>query len=166
MAVAPADREPRNEVMEDKIVQHDQTRPFPQRFDDPAVRIRVVADVVEREVRPARRALAPAADDLDVDSLLERRQEEGAVVGDPRPLRRHRRVVRDPHASSLSMQPSQVTRAARSRPACPYVRASYNTAIGKDTRQIDLAYATTLYLGVRLNFRLDGAAGAPPISAE
>ena len=56
VAVAPADRQPGDEVVEDELVQDDDARPLAQRVDDPAVRVRVVADVVEREVGAARRA--------------------------------------------------------------------------------------------------------------
>ena len=50
--VAPREREPGDEVMEDELVQADDARPAPERLDDPAVRLRVVADVVERDVAP------------------------------------------------------------------------------------------------------------------
>ena len=76
-------------------MQHDDARPLAQRVDDPAVRVRVVADVVERDVGGGR-ALARLGDD-DVDPLAQRRQEQRRVVGDPRPRRRQRRVVGDPH---------------------------------------------------------------------
>jgi len=50
VAVAPADRQPGDEVVEDEVVQDDDAGTSPERLDDPAVRVRVVADVVEREV--------------------------------------------------------------------------------------------------------------------
>ena len=120
MPVAAADRQPGDEVMEDEVVET--TTPGRlRRVDDPAVRVRVVADVVERDVR--RRAAAAPRDD-DVDPLLERGEQVGAVVGDPRALRRQRAVVRDLHERSVSMQRSHVTRAASLLPASPYARAS------------------------------------------
>ena len=51
--VAAADRQPGDEVMEDEVVQDDDAGPLAQRVDDPAVRVRVVADVVERDVGAA-----------------------------------------------------------------------------------------------------------------
>ena len=58
MAVAAADRQPRDQVVEDEVVQDDDAWPLAQRIDDPAVRVGVVADVVEGEVA-ARRARRP-----------------------------------------------------------------------------------------------------------
>ena len=51
MPVLAADRDPGDEVVDDEVVQDDDAGPPPQRVDDPAVRVRVVADVVERDVR-------------------------------------------------------------------------------------------------------------------
>ena len=51
MAVAAADRHPGDEVVEHELVQDDDARAPSERVDDPAVRVRVVADVVERDVR-------------------------------------------------------------------------------------------------------------------
>ena len=124
VAVAASDRQPGDEVVEHEVVQDDDTGPAAQRVDDPAVRVGVVADVVEREVGAARRPRAPAPDDLDVEALAQRGQEERGVVGDARALRRHRAEVGDLHASRRSMQPSQVTRAASSCPAAPNASAS------------------------------------------
>ena len=64
---------PGDEVVEDEVVQHDDAGPPAQRVDDPAVRVRIVADVVERDVgvRDGRRAARPH--DLDLDEPLERR---------------------------------------------------------------------------------------------
>src|SRR6266511_3959679 len=52
LAVAAAEREPRHEMVEHELVQHDHARPAAQGVDDPAVRVRVVPDVVERHVCP------------------------------------------------------------------------------------------------------------------
>ena len=92
-------------------MQDDDAGPLAQRVDDPAVRVGVVADVVERDVGGGR-ALARLGDDDLVDPLAQRGQEQRRVVGDPRPRRRQRRVVGDLHESSASMQASQVTRSA------------------------------------------------------
>ena len=59
VAVAPPDREPGNEVVQHEVVQDDETRCPPQRLDDPAVRVGIVADVVDAEIDTARRPLAP-----------------------------------------------------------------------------------------------------------
>ena len=64
--VLAADCQPGHEMVEDEVVQHDDPGTPPQRFDDPAVRLGVVADVVERNVAGAGTRPA-AADDLDVD---------------------------------------------------------------------------------------------------
>ena len=119
VAVAAADRQPCDEMVEDEVVEDDDARPLPKRLDDPAVRLRVVADVVERNVGAAARPRPAPLHDLDSDPLAQRRQEMGAVVGDPRPFRRHRAVVGDLHESRVSMQVSQVTRAASTLPARP-----------------------------------------------
>ena len=100
--VAAADREAGNEVVEDEVVQDDDAGPLPQRLDDPAVRVRVVADVVEVDVDVTQTQQAAPADRDDLDAPFERRQEEGAVVSDPRAVGRERRVVGDLHDSSLS----------------------------------------------------------------
>ena len=94
-AVAAADRDPGDQVVQHVLVQDDDAGPLAQRVDDPAVRVRVVADVVERDVRRGR-ALARLGDD-DLDPLAQRRQQQRRVVGDPRPRRRQRRVVGDLH---------------------------------------------------------------------
>ena len=89
VTVLPADREPGDEVVQDEVVQDDDTRPSSQRIDDPAVRLRIVADVKQRDVR-CDRAGASAPDDLELDEAAECRQEQRGVVGDPGPLRRER----------------------------------------------------------------------------
>ena len=50
-----------------------------QRVDDPAVRVRVVADVVERDVRAAYRPRPSATDDVDLEPLLSRTERERAA---------------------------------------------------------------------------------------
>ncbi len=71
--VAPADGHARDEVVEDEVVEDDDAWLPAQRVDDPRVRVRVVADVVERDVGAARRTLAAAADDVDVEPLARAR---------------------------------------------------------------------------------------------
>ena len=100
IGVAAAERHSGDEVMQDEVVEDDDAWPPPQRVDDPAVRVGVVSDVVERDVRPARRPPRSTSDDDDLQPLLERRQQQRAVVGDPRPLGRKRRVVGDLHEPS------------------------------------------------------------------
>ena len=102
LAVAPPEREAGDEVMEDEVVEHDDARALAQRLDDPAVRVGVVADVVEADVGVARRRL-PARHDRDVEPLAQRREQELAVLRYSRPLGRKRREVRDLHASSRSI---------------------------------------------------------------
>ena len=50
VAVAAADRQPRDEMVEHEVVQHDDPGRAPQRLDDPAVSLRIVADVVDAEI--------------------------------------------------------------------------------------------------------------------
>ncbi len=73
MAVLAADRQAGDEMVEHEVVQHDDARAAAERVDDPAVRVRVVADVVERHVGIRDRPRAAGADDVDVDEPLERR---------------------------------------------------------------------------------------------
>ena len=65
VAVAAADRQPRDQMMEDEVVQNDDTWTLAESVDDPAVRVRVVAEVVERQVRLRRAAAAPGDDDVE-----------------------------------------------------------------------------------------------------
>ncbi len=51
--VRAADRDPRDQVVEDEVVEHDRAWLSSKGVDDPAVRIRVVADVVERKIGAA-----------------------------------------------------------------------------------------------------------------
>ena len=61
VAVSPADGHPRDEVVDDEVVQDDDARLPAERVDDPRVGVRVVPDVVERARRcRAVRAFAPA----------------------------------------------------------------------------------------------------------
>ena len=117
VAIATADREPGNEVVQDEVVQHDEAGRAAQRVHDPPVRLRVVADVVDAEIGAARRLLRSALDDDDLAAGLQGRQQQGRVVGDPRPLGRHRGEDGDLHDNSRSMARSQVTSAAIALPA-------------------------------------------------
>jgi hypothetical protein len=117
--VAARERQPRDEVVEDELVQDDDTRPAAERLEDPAVGRRVVTDVVEGDVAAGRAAEAAGPRDHDLDTARELGEEKRAVVGDPGPFGRERRVVGDLHASRRSMQESQVTCAAIARPARP-----------------------------------------------
>jgi hypothetical protein len=103
VTVPPSDRHPGDEMVDDEVVQDDDSGSLAQCVDDPGVCVGVVPDVVEREVRPARSGLLPPADDRHVDPLPERGEQERAVVRDARLLWRHRAEVRDVHASSLPM---------------------------------------------------------------
>jgi hypothetical protein len=51
-------------------VQDDDTRPTSQRIDDPAVRLRIVADMKQRNVRRDR-ACASAPDNVELDEAAE-----------------------------------------------------------------------------------------------
>ena len=101
--VAAADREAGDEVVEHEVVQDDDARLLPERVHDPAVRVRVVADVVEPDVDVARAQPAAALPTGTTSTRsLERGQEQRAVVRDPGAVRRQRRVVGDLHESSFS----------------------------------------------------------------
>ena len=91
--VPARERHAGDEVVEDELVEDDDPRPRAQRLDDPSMRVRVVADVVERDVG-FRRPAAPAGN-IDLDAPSERGQEQRAVVGDAGALGGQRRVVRD-----------------------------------------------------------------------
>ena len=66
-----------DEVVQHEVVQDDDPRRRLQRLDDPAVRVGVVADVVEGDVAAARGTPAPLRD-LDLDALVGAGQ-EGAL---------------------------------------------------------------------------------------
>src|SRR5262245_30278687 len=101
----------------------------PQDVVDPAVCVGVVADVVQRHVRPARQPLGSPGHDRDLDPFFERRQQQGAVVGDTRALGRKRAEVGDLHGlSSRSMTWSHVTRSATCLPERPQARALFGFA--------------------------------------
>ena len=75
VTVPAPDRHPGNEMVEDEIVQDDDSRSPSQGVDDPRVRVGVVPDVVEGDVGrhvPAEAASRALSDD-DVDALPERR---------------------------------------------------------------------------------------------
>ena len=83
--------------MQDELVQDDDPGAPTECIDDPAVGVRIVADVVERDVG---RRITPSRhrnDDL-LDPLAQCGEKQRRVVGDPRPRRRERRVVGDLHA--------------------------------------------------------------------
>src|SRR6185437_9618044 len=123
--VAAGEGDPRDQVMEHELVQDDDSVSPLECLHDPPVLDRVVADVVQVDVRLRRPAEPAGAGDDYVHPFSERRQEQRRVVGDPRPRRRQRRVVGDPHQlSSLSIVVSQVTRSAISLPARPQAAAS------------------------------------------
>ena len=124
VAVASSDGDAGDEVVQHEVVEDDDAGSAAQRVEDPAVRVGVVADVVDGEVGSARRAFRTALDDVDVDVLAERRQQQCRVVGDPDCLRRHRREVGDLHASSLPIARSHVTSSATAFPAPPNAAAS------------------------------------------
>ena len=73
-AVAAADGHAGDEVVHDELVQDDQAGLGAQRLEDPAVRLRAVADVEDAELgRPAPARAAPGWDDhLDVQPIGER----------------------------------------------------------------------------------------------
>ena len=113
VTVAAADREACNEVVQDEVVQHDEARRPSQRVHDPAVRVRIVAYVVDAEICAARRTLAAAPHHLDLDALLQRGDEQRGVVGDARLLRRHRAEVGDLHGRRPALRSLPRRRAAR-----------------------------------------------------
>ena len=98
MAVASSDGDAGDEVVQHEVVEDDDAGSAAQRVEDPAVRVGVVANVVDGEVRFARRALRTALDDVDVDVLAERGQQQCRVVGDP---------TTPPAASARSRRPSR-----------------------------------------------------------
>ena len=102
--VAARERQTDDEVVEDELVEDDDPRPPAQRLDDPAVRLGVVADVVEPDVRLRLAAEPAGAGDRDLDALGERRQQQRGVVGDPGAGRRQRAVVGDLHVARRSAE--------------------------------------------------------------
>ena len=75
VAVLAADRQSGDEVMEDEVVEDDHPGPAPQGVHDPAVRLRVVADVVERDVGGNGPRPAPPHD-RDLHEPFECRQQQ------------------------------------------------------------------------------------------
>src|SRR5439155_13496555 len=119
---------------------------------DPAVRLGVVADVEERDVRFRGASEAARPCDLDVEALLELGEQQRAVVGDARARRGQRAVVGDLHASSLSIARSHVTRSASALPARPHARASSSpiasaaataSTVGSTTRPVSRSRTTS-----------------------
>ena len=124
LGVTTGERDPGDEVMQDEVVEDDRAGRSSQCLDDPPVDLGVVADVVDGEIGPARRAFAATLHDRDVRTALELGQEERAVVRDPRSLGRHRRKQRELHDRSLSIARSQVTSSANALPRRPIAAAS------------------------------------------
>ena len=82
--VATTDRQAGDEVMQDEVVQNDDAGRPTQRLDDPAVSVRVVADVVDAQVGPPRRLLRAPLHDRDLAARAKRREQERRVVRDAR----------------------------------------------------------------------------------
>ena len=72
--VTATDRQTRDQVMQDEVVEDDDTRSAPERLENPAVSIRIVANMVDREIGSSRRLLRPSFDDGDLDPLAEGRK--------------------------------------------------------------------------------------------
>ena len=53
VAIAAGQSHPRDEVVEDEVVQNDDAGALAEGIDDPGMRIRIVPDVVQRHVGPA-----------------------------------------------------------------------------------------------------------------
>ena len=85
--VAAPDGQAGDEVVEDEVVEDDEAGRRRRASTIQAVRVGVVADVVEAQVGAARRPLLPALHDLQLDALLQSRHEQRRVVGDPRRAR-------------------------------------------------------------------------------
>ncbi len=63
LLVAASQREPGHEMVKHELVENDEPSPALERIDDPAVRVWVVSNVVERKVGASRRSPPAAADD-------------------------------------------------------------------------------------------------------
>src|SRR6202008_2669869 len=72
-----------DEVVEDVVVQDDDTGTAAERLDDPTVCFRVVADVVEGDIRGRCTLEAARPGNGDIDSAFELGEEQRRVVGDP-----------------------------------------------------------------------------------
>jgi len=68
-SVAAAESHTGHQMMEDEIVQNDDAGPAAESLHNPAVRDRVVADVVERYVSSPARTARASPHDGDVDPL-------------------------------------------------------------------------------------------------
>src|SRR5215211_7499326 len=148
-------------MMQNELVQDDHggnpVRVAAHEVEDPAVGIRVVANMVDSDVDSAWQPPGSPAHGLDVCPPLERRQQQAAVVGDPRTLGRKRRDVGDVHERSAPTTESQVSRSARPLPAWPRSRATAGcsanqrqaraTSAGVDSQTIPLTPSTTASSG-------------------
>src|SRR4030095_8668737 len=115
--VLAPERQPRNKMVQDEVVEHDDAGAAPEPFEDPAVDGRVVTHVIERDV--AVRAL-PTSRDFDLEAPTKRGNAKRRVVADGGEFRRQRVVVRDSRVRSLS-------RAARSNsPSTSCSSAKFN----------------------------------------
>src|SRR5436190_12409431 len=84
LAIPAADREAGDQVVQDEVVENDEARLPPESVNDPPVGAGVVSDVVDADVDPPR-PRPPPLRDANVKSAVERRQQERAVISDPRP---------------------------------------------------------------------------------
>src|SRR3954447_11117340 len=155
LAVAAAERDAGDQVMEDEVVEHDDSRGTPQRVEDPAVCIGIVSNMVNDEVDAPRRALRTVFHGHDLTAFLQRREQQRRVVRDSRAVGRHRAEERHLHESSLPMARSHVTSAAIAFPARPKDIASSGwsrshtaaspiaTADGSTTRPVVPSWTTS-----------------------
>ena len=71
LVVLAAEGQPGDEVVQDEVVQHDDSRTLAQSLNDPPVVIGVVADVIQRQVRASRCTPPRASDHGDLDPSRE-----------------------------------------------------------------------------------------------
>ena len=90
LLVAATQRQSGDEMVQHELVQDDEAPPALERVDDPAVRVGVVPDVVERHIGASRRLPPTPPDDGDLHATLERGEQKSAVVSDTRSLGRKR----------------------------------------------------------------------------
>jgi hypothetical protein len=81
LPVSAAEGENGDQPVESDFVQYDEAGTATERVVDPTVPLRVVAELVERDVRGRMRTIGPRED--DVDTPFERRQEKRAVSAIP-----------------------------------------------------------------------------------
>jgi hypothetical protein len=81
--VAARERQSGDEMMEYEVVQDDDPGAPAELGHDPAMRVGVVADMVEVEIGVGSPSKATAARDRHVDALPELGQEQSAVIRDP-----------------------------------------------------------------------------------